>query len=50
LEDEAMNRIEGGGAGEYGDNDIGEGFFTMYMYGCSAAQRWNIEAGLCNFD
>ena len=27
---------------------IGEGFFTMYMCDCSAAQPWKIDAGLGN--
>jgi len=40
LEDELMQLIEKSGAGEYDGNEIGGGFFTLYMYGSSASSLW----------
>ncbi len=40
VEDQLLSVIESSGAGEYDGNEIGEGFFTLYMYGPSAARLW----------
>jgi|ERR1039458_6983564 hypothetical protein len=40
LEDQLLSAIEKSGAGQYDGNEIGEGFFTLYMYGPSAARLW----------
>jgi hypothetical protein len=40
LEDELIPLIEKSGAGEYDGNEIGGGFFTLYMYGSSASRLW----------
>jgi len=44
LEDEVMVALEGAGAGEFDGNEIGGGYFTLYMYGSSAAQMWDAVA------
>jgi hypothetical protein len=46
LEDELILRIEKSGAGEYDGNEIGEGFFTLYMYGTSAGRLWDVASAL----
>lgn len=46
LEDEVMERIEKSGAGVYDGNEIGEGFFTMYMYGKDASRLWDVALPL----
>jgi len=46
LEDEMMRVIEESGVGEYDGNEIGGGFFTLYMYGPSASQLWKIAEGI----
>lgn len=42
LEDKVIKAIEESGAGEYDGNEIGEGEFTMYIYGPSTQQLWNV--------
>ncbi len=44
LEDQLLTAIEKSGAGEYDGNEIGEGFFTLYMYGPSATRLWETAA------
>ena len=42
LEDEIMRQVEESGTGEYDGNEIGGGYFTLYMYGSSAARLWDL--------
>jgi hypothetical protein len=44
LEGELRQAIEKSGAGEYDGNEIGGGFFTLYMYGSSASRLWETAA------
>ena len=38
--------VEESGAGEFDGNEIGGGFFTLYMYGPSALELWEAVAPL----
>jgi hypothetical protein len=42
LEDQIIALVEKSEAGEYDGNEIGEGFFTLYMYGTSASKLWDV--------
>jgi hypothetical protein len=44
LEDAVIKKIENSGAGEYDGNEIGGGFFTMYMYGSSTERLWDLTS------
>jgi hypothetical protein len=48
LEDEMIRVVEKSGAGEYDGNEIGEGFFTMYLYGVSASRLWEVTSPVLN--
>lgn len=44
LEDEVMAALEGTEAGEFDGNEIGGGYFTLYLYGPSASRMWDVIA------
>lgn len=44
LSDELIEAIGRSGSGEFDGNEIGGGFFVLYMYGASAAHLWDAIA------
>jgi len=44
LEDKFVEALEEADAGELDGNEVGEGFFTIYMYGPGALRMWNAIA------
>ena len=44
LEDQVIEAVDHSHAGEYDGNEIGGGFFTMYMYGSSVARLWEVTS------
>ena len=42
LEDRLIDELEKRGVGEYDGNEIGGGEFTLYMYGSSTDQLWEV--------
>jgi len=44
LEDELIEAIDNAQAGEFDGNEIGGGYFTLFMYGPSAEALWEVAA------
>ena len=48
LEDQLIVAIKESGAGEYDGNEIGEGVFTIYIYGPSAERLFSVVRPILN--
>lgn len=48
LEDRLIEALDAKQAGELDGNEVGGGFFTIYIYGSSASQMWEAAAPILN--